>query len=237
MHYTTDFNTAYILLTAGDYPVHRAANIVPLDDNFGPLEQSIKRTGLIEPITLYKGEIIDGRRRAIVCKELGVIVREDEISGIGEKTDKEIYEFVLAKNNRRSLSKAQLAMIAAIETEKNAHTLMGIPRATDYAKNVWDVSKVTYDKAKFILKENRVFAQEIFSTGFAHINGERTSMAQTHQFLKDLMSARLLDGNHDGDPEVAMFYVALDGFIGTQTPHISKEKIAKVLERKLKEMK
>lgn len=237
MTYVTDPANPYLLLSAGDYAVHRAANIVPLDDNLHPLEQSIKRTGLIDPITLYKGEIIDGRRRAIVCKQLNVPVREDEISGTGDLTEKEIYEVVLAKNNRRSLSKAQLAMVAAIETEKNAHWLMGIPRAVDYAKDVWNVSKVTYEKAKFILKENRVFANEIFSTGFATINGERTSMVQVYTLLKDLYNTRIQNNSQDGDQEIVLFYNALDSFLKTQLPHISEEKISKVLEQKIKELK
>lgn len=236
--WTTDPTNKMFLLTAGDYPVHRAANIVPLDDNFIPLEESIRRTGLIDPITLYQGEIVDGRRRAIVCKILGVPVREDEISGMGLKTEKEIYEFVVAKNQRRSLSKAQLAMIAAIETEKGSHKLMGIPRAIDYAKKVWSVSKVTYDKAKFILKEDRALAHQIFGTGFAMIGGERTSMVQVFDYLRHQQQARLRQGiEGDGDPEMVLFYNAFDSFLSTQLPHISQEKITKVLERKLKEMK
>jgi hypothetical protein len=233
--FTKDPSNKNFLLTAGDYNVHRAANIVPLDENFEPLEASIARTGLIDAITLYKGEIVDGRRRAIVCKSLQLPVREDELSDSGELTEKEIYEIVLAKNQRRSLSKAQLSMIAAIETQRGAHTMMGIPRAVDYAKQVWDVSKVTYEKARLILRENSTYASEIFSTGFAIINGERTSMSQTYDYLKeisDMNTQQII-----GEQETALFYTALDNFLKIQEPHISKSKMIMVLENKIRELK
>ena len=235
--YTTDLANPHIVLTAGDYIVHQAANIVPLDTNFEPLENSIKRTGLIEPISLYQGEIIDGRRRAIVCKKLGIPVREDEIAYMDKKPEKEIYEFVLAKNNRRSLSKAQLSMIAAVEVSKNSHTLMGISRATDYAKQIWDVSKVTYEKARFILRTNRIIANEIFSTGFSTIKGERISMNKTYEILRNQNNLPLsINITGTGDQETALFYSALNSFLDTQLPHIGEEKVKEVLQQKLQEL-
>lgn len=232
MQFTTDPTNKSLLLTAGDYPVHRAANIVPLDDQFEPLAESLQRTGLIEPITLYKGEIIDGRRRAITCKELGIVVREDDIGLFGDKTPKEIYEFVLAKNTRRSLSKAQLAMIAAVETSRNSHILMGIPKAVDYAKKQWGVSKATYDKAKYILNNNIGLANDIFSTGFAYINGERTTMVKCYEYLR---SAPLEDDRHGStgevSQEVVLLFKAVEGFVDGHRPYASLENIQNVLRQ------
>ena len=234
MNYTTDPINKYMLLTAGDYPVHSAANVVPLDTCFEPLEESIKRSGLIDPITLYEGKILDGRRRAIVCKTLGIPVREDEISSVmGKLTEKEIYEFVLAKNNRRSLSKAQLAMIAAIEVGKNSHNLMGISNATEYAKKVWGVSKVTYEKARYISKNNQLFAEEIFSTGYCVINNEKHSMAQTYDYIKKQMVTSEFTA---GSPNYAMLAKSLDAVIDGYSFTLSNEQIVTILNNKIKSL-
>jgi len=239
MTYSSDPVDKNIILQAGDYPVHRAANIVPLDDNFEPLKSSLKRSGLIDPITLYQGAIIDGRRRAINCKALGIPVREDELYSVnGEMTEKQIYEYVLAKNNRRSLSKAQLAMIAAVEVDKGSHKLLGVPQAITYAKEVWGVSKVTYDKARYILNNNRGLAQQIFASGFAVIDGNRTSMVQVYEYVREATNLALkIDEGSSSDQDVALFYRALDGFLEGQTAHISNEKIKQVLQHKIQQLR
>lgn len=236
--YTTDPVDTNQILVAGNYPVHRAANIVPLDNNFDALQNSLKRSGLIEPITLYKGEILDGRRRAINCMIMGIPIREDELFSVnGSMTEKQIYEFVLAKNNRRSLSKAQLAMIAAVEVDKASHKLMGILRAIDYAKEVWGVSKVTYEKARYILANDRGLAQQIFSTGFALIQGRRTTMVQVYEHVREVVNSLTLSREDNvGDQDVALFYRALDGFLEGQTAHISDAKIKQVLQQKIQQL-
>jgi len=214
MSYITDPADNTMIIKAGDYPVHRAANIVPLDKSFDVLKNSIKRSGLIDAITLYKGEILDGRRRAISCKELSIPVREDELFDLnGEMTEKELYEVVMAKNTRRNLSKAQMAMVAAIECHNKSHIRMGIPRAVDYAYKIWGVSKVTYDKARFILINDRIFANEIFSTGFATINGQRTSMSQTYDYLKKPQKNMETTGYDKGDPELAELFSDMNKYV------------------------
>jgi hypothetical protein len=209
MHYTTEPNNPNMLLTAGDFPVHRAANIVPLHPDFETLKESIKRSGQIDPISLFNGSILDGRRRAIVCKELGIAIRTDEINGIGKFPEKDIYEFVLAKNTHRSISKAQQAMIAAVETQRGAHSLMGISRATIYAKQVWGVGASSYDKARYILNRDTVLASEIFATGFSTIGGERYTMVKTFEYLKR-KNAVICHGSGNGDPEKAKMHADLE---------------------------
>ena len=236
MNYQTDNTNTSILITAGDYPVHLAANIVPLDSNFDPLIDSLNRAGQLEAITLYKGEILDGRRRAISCKELGIAVREDDIfSTRGEMTDKELYDFVMAKNTRRNLSKAQMSMIAAFEVQKNSHSLMGVPLATEYAKKFWGVSQVTYKKARFILMNNRTYANEIFSTGFATIDGVRTSMSQTYDYLKKQSKELKFTGYDKGDPEIARLFTEFKAFLEYQKKLSNMDKISFVVNASLKE--
>ena len=231
--FTTDPSNKFMLITAGDYKVHPAANIVPLDTFFEPLESSIERSGLIDPITLYKGEIIDGRRRAITCKKLDIPVREDEISTVmGELSEKEVYEFVLAKNNRRSLSKAQLAMIAAVEVSKNSHKLIGIPNATLYAKEIWGVSKVTYEKARYILNNSRDIAEGIFSNGFAVINNNQYSMAKAYNYIKQNP-----EGNSTLDAEtLSIFSKSIDALIDANSNSLHTNEMAKILNNKVRHL-
>jgi hypothetical protein len=72
------------------------------------LKESIKSNGLIEPITLYQGEILDGRNRYTACLLLGIKPVFEEYKG------NDPLQFVLSKNiNRRHLSESQRAAIAA----------------------------------------------------------------------------------------------------------------------------
>jgi len=88
---------------------HEIANIFPMmqSDEYENLVADIKQNGLIEPIVLYDGKILDGRNRWKACIEAGVEPRFENYSG-----DSPI-SYVISKNaNRRHLSKSQLAMIA-----------------------------------------------------------------------------------------------------------------------------
>jgi N6-adenosine-specific RNA methylase IME4 len=55
-------------------PFHEIANIFPLihGKEFVELKADIKSNGVHEPITLYEGQILDGRNRFIACQETGV---------------------------------------------------------------------------------------------------------------------------------------------------------------------
>ncbi len=53
---------------------HEFANIFPLMNNkeFTELKKDIKENGLLEPIVLHEGQILDGRNRFNACKAVGV---------------------------------------------------------------------------------------------------------------------------------------------------------------------
>jgi len=195
------------IITAGEFDVHTMANIVPLDPKTDTLEASIDRTGLLQPIMLYKGRIIDGRRRAISCARLGITPAVNDI-GIerDDRTDKELYEIVLAANNRRNINKGQKAIIAAFQTSAKAHVLMGYKTALEYAKTVWDISPVSYKKAKYIVDNSKEFAVEIFSNGFAEIDGKQCSMSRTWQHLKAQASEVISTSRIPGEQGIAIAY-------------------------------
>lgn len=90
--------------------IHPAANIFPMmaDDEREALIADIKANGLLHPIIVHDGVLIDGRNRRDACLALGIEPRFEELNG----TDPVAY--ILATNvNRRHLSKGQRAMAVA----------------------------------------------------------------------------------------------------------------------------
>lgn len=91
--------------------LHDYAQLFPhmSDAEFEILMNSIANGGLVEPITLFHGKVLDGRNRWQGCLELGVEPAFEEFDG----TDAQALRFVVAKNaERRHLTKGQRAMIA-----------------------------------------------------------------------------------------------------------------------------
>lgn len=77
-------------------------------DKYAKLKASIKKLGLIDPVTLFEGKVLDGRHRNRACSELGIAVRTEEFEG------DDPLEFILAKNDvRRHLDESQRALVAA----------------------------------------------------------------------------------------------------------------------------
>jgi hypothetical protein len=75
------------------------------------LARDIKERGLLEPIIVYKGLILDGRNRYRACQIAGVKPRIEEFNAKAAKRSPE--EFVLSRNlRRRHLSVGQKAAIA-----------------------------------------------------------------------------------------------------------------------------
>jgi ParB-like chromosome segregation protein Spo0J len=88
-------------------------------DELKGLKESIDSHGLIEPITIYQGMILDGRNRELICRKVGRQLRTIEFQG----TDEEALRFVIDKNiHRRHLDASQRAMIA-VEMVKHYEAL------------------------------------------------------------------------------------------------------------------
>jgi ParB-like nuclease domain len=111
-----------------EYKYHPLADLFPLldKDDLADLVKDIKDNGQIEPITLYQGEILDGRNRYRACQQLGI---EPKIT-IYEGTTP--FEYVISKNlHRRHLTTSQRAMIAA----EIANMRHGGDRVSEQARN------------------------------------------------------------------------------------------------------
>lgn len=88
---------------------HEAAKIFPMDeDSIQELAEDIQKHGLIQPIEVFEGKILDGRRRAAACLIAGVEPDYSEVNPVDPVA------YVLSLNlHRRHLTQSQKAMIAA----------------------------------------------------------------------------------------------------------------------------
>ena len=93
------------------------------------LVASIGENGLLEPVAVWRGEVIDGRHRLRACAEAGV---EPHFSHLDAATDP--LEYVLARNEaRRHLDTSQRALIA-YELSRESRP-GGDRRSDDYQRN------------------------------------------------------------------------------------------------------
>lgn len=89
---------------------HPVASIFPMldDEAHSSLVADIAENGLLEPIWLHEGQIIDGRNRHRACLEAGVEPRYREWDGRGS-----LVAFVVSLNlHRRHLTSTQCAFVA-----------------------------------------------------------------------------------------------------------------------------
>jgi N6-adenosine-specific RNA methylase IME4 len=155
---------------------HEYANLFPDMDpeEFEALKLDIKEKGLIEPIVLYEGKILDGKHRYRACLELGI-----EPMWIEHVSDNPL-SFVISMNQRRRhLTKSQLAAIAyealpLFEAEAKKREFSGkhntdpggkIPqgkgRSAELAGKTFGVDSKYVKNAKSIQKESPELLEEV----------------------------------------------------------------------------
>ena len=97
--------------TAKDLQPHPLADLLPLlqGDEYEALVADIKKIGLLQPITLFDGMILDGRNRHRACEAARVKPRFETFQG----TEEEALALVLSLNlQRRHLTTTQRAALA-----------------------------------------------------------------------------------------------------------------------------
>lgn len=93
------------------HELHPAASLFPAmsESEINALADDIERNGLIEPIVLHEGKILDGRNRLIACGIADVAPRYTEWDGTGGSPTL----YAVSRNKlRRHLTPGQLAMLA-----------------------------------------------------------------------------------------------------------------------------
>jgi DNA modification methylase len=90
--------------------IHELANLIPTmsDDEYRELVKDITANGLLEPIMLYEGKVLDGRHRYRACMEIGLLPEYEEYTG------KDALQYVISKNvSRRHLNETQRSIVAS----------------------------------------------------------------------------------------------------------------------------
>ena len=100
-----------VFVVQDELEIHPVALIMPQmnDEEFRMFKEDISGNGLIEPVVLFQGKVLDGRNRYNACWELGIEVFARTWEGGMDPV-----EYVVSKNiHRRQLTPAQRATAAA----------------------------------------------------------------------------------------------------------------------------
>jgi|TARA_Y100000310_G_scaffold54029_1_gene49561 hypothetical protein len=144
---------------------HKYADLFPMmsEEEFNRLKADIKENGLLEPIEIIDGKILDGRNRFKACSELGI-----KPNYITKDNETNLLQYVISKNlHRRHLTASQKATIALkykplfAEEAKKRMAISGVElipqvdkdRARDKAGEVFGVSGRYIDMAEEIAKK------------------------------------------------------------------------------------
>jgi ParB-like chromosome segregation protein Spo0J len=124
-------------------------------EEFQSLKDSVNENGVLNPITIYEGMVLDGWHRYKAAKELNMDCPEAELEDWIDPKD-----FVLAQNkNRRHITAAQLAMAttAVYEWYPNGVTSSsalnaGLQKTSKELAEISGTSKRTIEQAKSVMK-------------------------------------------------------------------------------------
>jgi ParB-like chromosome segregation protein Spo0J len=131
-------------------PIHSAAQIFPMlsDEELDELAADIKANGLLHPVVVKDGVIIDGRNRLEACKRAGIEPRIEELNG------SDLVSYILSANiNRRHMTKGQRAMaVAKIYPEPENKTGPGKRAKASTVLENKSVSFAALSQARTVLK-------------------------------------------------------------------------------------
>ena len=160
---------------------------------YAALKDSIAVQGLLEPLLVHRGEVIDGRHRWQACQELGV---EPRIQLLPDDADP--LACVLARNAaRRDLNPSQRALIAA---RLSLDSPRGRP-AVQAAAGSWTVGQAAAQLAVGArsVKRARALLQGARPDLVAAVEAGRLSVNDAHGRLAPARSDRTGGGLHPTD--------------------------------------
>jgi ParB-like chromosome segregation protein Spo0J len=147
------------------YEFHPLADVLPLIEGaeFDRLVADIAEHGLLNPIVLRAGQILDGRNRDRACRAAGVQPRYVEFDG------KDPAAFVLSQNlARRHLGPSERAMVAArmanLKWGQRADRVEGSIDLSTAAK-LANVSEPSVKRARVVLERGTLELQQAVEHG------------------------------------------------------------------------
>jgi DNA modification methylase/ParB-like chromosome segregation protein Spo0J len=119
------------------YEVHPAAELFPLlrGAEFDKLVASIKADGLLHPLVVHRGVLLDGRNRALACQKAGVKPGIEKYDG--DTSEDGIERWIVSTNlRRRHLNESQRGIIGArIKKREAERAAKRRGKRTDLVKN------------------------------------------------------------------------------------------------------
>lgn len=145
---------------------HKVSQVNPMmqDEESVQLRESLKKHGQNEPITTYRGKLVDGRNRVKEALKLGW-THLDAVSLPNNTTLVELKNLVQIKETRRMQSKTQLAMKAAYEFTEPSNKLSQEELAVS---NGVGLRMVTH--ALYILRNDPIAADSFFKNGVYRVS-------------------------------------------------------------------
>jgi hypothetical protein len=150
------------------FQVHPAADWLPLlpDDEYAELKADIEKRGLVEPILVKHGFIVDGRHRFKICLELGIDPKFVEYEGsdiVEEIASRNLFRRNLTPAQRAELvikmcgdkvrAKAQARMKAGVKPDPSAKCREG--RSSEELGRIARVSPRTIDRVYSLLQKRQ----------------------------------------------------------------------------------
>jgi hypothetical protein len=171
------------------YEFHPLANVLPLIENaeFDRLVADIAEHGLLNPITLYRGQVLDGRNRERACRAAGIAARYVEFDG------KDPAAYVLSQNlARRHLGPSERAMVAArmanLKWGQRADRVEGSIDLSTAAKLV-NVSEPTVRRARAVLEHGTAELQQAVEQGRIAVHEAAKAARESPEAQADFLAA------------------------------------------------
>ena len=167
------------------YDFHELCCIFPrcTDEELQLLVSDIRENGLLTPITLYEGKILDGRNRYLACQMLNI--EPDYVPFDG----KDPLPFVVSRNLcRRHLSESQRAMVAAaiIELQRKESGRSEVSIA-DAARQL-NVSERLVSHAVKVMHDGTEKDVEDIMSGERRVRAVSDEIAKANDLVKEMVS-------------------------------------------------
>lgn len=191
---------------AADLEHHPLSELLPAmaPADYEALKADIAAHGQVEPIELLDGQILDGRHRYRVCRELGIEPKVRRFDDFDDASRSPV-EYLYAKSLHRNLNDSQKACAAVrikphfaalaeerMKAGKSGTSSIGSGTARDQAGNLFGVSGRYVQDAELLLKSAPELFEQVFAGRLPITRAKRTYLrqARAREHQKKLKAAR-----------------------------------------------